>query len=71
MKLRSRARLHLKSNRRTIEGVVLKKPRRMVRDYFVLADVLVEDEHGKLVKAGGNVFVQAVEVEYAQQGWAS
>ena len=71
MKLRKRARLHLKANKRTVEGVVLKRPRRFVRSFYVLGDALVENEHHKLEAAAGLLFVEAAEVEYGQQGWAS
>jgi hypothetical protein len=66
MKVRERVRLHLKT-KRTLEGVLLSKR----RGVYELGDCRVEDEHGKLQKAAGVVFVDRVDVEFAQGGWAS
>lgn len=64
MRVRDRVRLHLKT-KRTLEGVLLSKR----RGVYELADVRVEDEHGKLHKAAGTVFVDRSDVEFAQTGW--
>lgn len=69
MRIRGRVRLHL-ITKRTVEGVVLKRPR-WGRGCWVLGDARVENDHGELVAAAGRVFVDAARVEYAQTGWPS
>lgn len=64
MRVRQRVRVNLKTHR-TIEGVIVSKRGK----YLQLADCLVENEHGKLMRAAGVVFIAKCDVEFIQIGW--
>lgn len=66
MKVCERVRLHLKT-KRTIDGVLLSKR----RGVYTLSDAFVENEDGKLMPAQGKLYIDRIDVEFAQQGWAS